>query len=380
MLKKLILAGLLVSASASAWAQSGQLGANQIWGNPSASAGPSKPSNVGSFLTQGTGLTISGTPKATIAITSTITAAGPSGSATQTPVITYNAQGQLTLVTLATIAPPFSAVTGSLACSQRPALTGFVTAAAGSCATSLGATVTIAQGGTGQTGNTAAFNALAPTPTRTGDIIYWGGSNWINLPGNNSGTQVLQETASGVPSWTALGTGTLTEQKNTAGAGLTTSGNCDNTTTNAGSPCSYALLLNSATLQASPGNPTGTASATGVMMGLGVSTCRITPVYSSRLLVRVDGQITAPANLVNLASQLKFGTGAGPANAASPTGTSIGSGVTVNLTSSQTASLPGLGGIITGLTPGTAVWLDILLSSSSGTAAISNITCHAMEF
>lgn len=37
----------------------------------------------------------------------------------------------------------------------------------------------------------------------------------------------------------ALPDGTVTEQKNTAGAGLSISGNCDNTSTNASSPCQY---------------------------------------------------------------------------------------------------------------------------------------------
>jgi len=42
-----------------------------------------------------------------------ITAGGPTGSATVTPVLTYNAAGQITAVTTVTIAPPFSAVTGT---------------------------------------------------------------------------------------------------------------------------------------------------------------------------------------------------------------------------------------------------------------------------
>jgi hypothetical protein len=72
-------------------------------------------------------------------------------------------------------------------------------------------TIAIAHGGTGQTSQQAALNALAPTPTRAGDIVYYNGSNWTNLAGNNSGTQVLQETSSGVPSWaSAGGTGTVT--------------------------------------------------------------------------------------------------------------------------------------------------------------------------
>ncbi|WP_036048708.1 hypothetical protein [Bradyrhizobium sp. Tv2a-2] len=38
-----------------------------------------------------------------------------------------------------------------------------------------------------------------------------------------------------------VSSGTVTEQKNTAGAGLVTSGNCDNTSTNASSPCQFAV-------------------------------------------------------------------------------------------------------------------------------------------
>src|ERR1700748_3490324 len=39
--------------------------------------------------------------------------------------------------------------------------------------------------------------------------------------------------------------GTVTEQKNTVGYGLTSSGNCDNTSSNAGSPCNAAVNLTS---------------------------------------------------------------------------------------------------------------------------------------
>lgn len=67
-------------------------------------------------------------------------------------------------------------------------------------------------------GDDAAFHTQAsllpnilPTPTRAGDIIYWNGSTWVTLAGNNSGTQFLQETSAGVPSWAtiAAATGTL---------------------------------------------------------------------------------------------------------------------------------------------------------------------------
>src|SRR5262249_26969581 len=44
---------------------------------------------------------------------------------------------------------------------------------------------------------------IAPTPVRAGDVIYWNGSAWVTLPGNNSGTNCFSENSSGVPSWAA---------------------------------------------------------------------------------------------------------------------------------------------------------------------------------
>ena len=47
----------------------------------------------------------------------------------------------------------------------------------------------------------AAAPLVFPTPTRSGDVVYWNGTSWLTLPGNNSGSQVLSENASGTPSW-----------------------------------------------------------------------------------------------------------------------------------------------------------------------------------
>lgn len=70
-----------------------------------------------------------------------------------------------------------------------------------------------------------------PSPTRAGDIIYWNGSTWVTLAGNNSGTQTLQENSSGVPSWASVaGTGTVTSVGIAADGGETTTGNCTVTT------------------------------------------------------------------------------------------------------------------------------------------------------
>lgn len=92
--------------------------------------------------------------------------------------------------------------------------------------------VGVTNGGTGAASAAAAFGNLAPTPTRAGDILYWNGSAWVTLAGNNSGTQFLQENASGVPSWaTVAGSGTVTSVAIAGAGGLTTSGTCTITST-----------------------------------------------------------------------------------------------------------------------------------------------------
>ena len=74
----------------------------------------------------------------------------------------------------------------------------------GSGTITLGGTLAIANGGTGQTTATAAFDALAPTTT-TGDIIYHNGTDNVRLGVGSTG-QVLT-VAAGVPSWAAGGGG-----------------------------------------------------------------------------------------------------------------------------------------------------------------------------
>ena len=69
----------------------------------------------------------------------------------------------------------------------------------------------IADGGTGQTAKTAAFDALAPTTTK-GDLIAFDGSDNVRLPVGTNG-QVLQSdsTATEGVSWTTLGAGKIVQ-------------------------------------------------------------------------------------------------------------------------------------------------------------------------
>lgn len=99
-------------------------------------------------ITSSGSITITGSPCATGACAFTtdlpaVVVGASVGSATVAPVLTFDNFGRVTNISSATIAPPFSAITGSLACSQTPALTGDITTAAGSCATSIAAGVIV---------------------------------------------------------------------------------------------------------------------------------------------------------------------------------------------------------------------------------------------
>lgn len=101
-----------------------------------------------------------------------ITAGGPTGSATVAPIITYNAAGQLTTVSSATITPAIGSVTG-LGTNVGAAL-GATLSAAG------GVSSTIASG-TSAMGTSAISSATcatvvttSATNTATTDVIWWG--------------------------------------------------------------------------------------------------------------------------------------------------------------------------------------------------------------
>ena len=103
-------------------------------------------SGAGAY-TAGTGLTLTGTQ---FSISNTAVTAGAYGSASSVPTYTVNAQGQLTLASNTAIAINGNQITSG--------------------------TVAIANGGTGQTTASTAFNALSPITT-TGDLIIGTGVN-----------------------------------------------------------------------------------------------------------------------------------------------------------------------------------------------------------
>jgi len=130
-----------------------------------------------------------------------------------------------------------------------------------------------------------------------------------------------------------------------------------------------------------PANPTGTTSATQVMMGLG-STIKITPTKTGIVRYTLSGDMVNNTNTERVDVQLAYGSGTAPSNGAAATGTAIGSTLKTNsLTGMLTNGIPFCQEvIITGLGTGTAYWFDARVNKGvNGTASILNLTATLQE-
>lgn len=114
--------------------------------------------------------------------------------------------------TVAAVTSGGVAVTGTLSA------TGNITQN-GNAVLNAGTAVTVAQGGTGQTTASAAFNALNPMTT-TGDIIYEASATTAARLGIGTEGQVLS-VASGIPAWATVSSTPTTAQVLSATAGAT---------------------------------------------------------------------------------------------------------------------------------------------------------------
>lgn len=156
-----------------------------------------------------------------------------------------------------------------------------------------------------------------------------------------------------------------------AGAGISITGTTSPT---------IALAFNTSVLVGAPANPTGSSSASAVMMGLGVTTCRFTPALSSRAVLTIDGAIVNNTVGQNSIVNIRYGTGAGPANGVAATGTLASGGAPLYGNGSATYQ-PGFSKtvIVTGLTPGVTIWFDLQIVVSGGTSTFNGLTCTARE-
>ena len=122
--------------------------------------------------------------------------------------------------------------------------------------------------------------------------------------------------------------------------------------------------------------PTGTTSTAGVMMGL---TGAITPAHSGNVLLIVSGTLTNGTTSDGASLQIRYGTGTAPTNGAALTGTAVGNNIADN--NPVTNKIPfSVQAVVTGLTVGTAYWVDVGLAAiTGGTASIATVSVSALE-
>lgn len=126
---------------------------------------------------------------------------------------------------------------------------------------------------------------------------------------------------------------------------------------------------------ATPADPTGTASTTFLMMGIGVSVAFTPAAGSTRAIVLLAGQIANTNNNGITNVQMYYGTGTPPANGAAVTGTAVGGSVSFVATSGGGAYTPFSESVLLlSLTPGTAYWVDLALASpGAGTGSVRSL-------
>ena len=341
--------------------------------------------SVAASYTAGTGLTLAGNQ---FSITNTGVSAGAYGSASKTLTATVNAQGQLTVLAASDIAITNTQVSGlgtmSTQAASSVAITGGTingTTIGGTTAAAVTAT-TFTGAGTGLTGTAtslsiggnAATATLATTATNiaggaAGSVPYQTASGATSLLAAGTDGYVLK-LASGLPTWAASSSGTVTSVAQSftgglisvSGSPITTSGTLALTVagTSGGIPyfssastwaTSAALAANALVVGGGAGvAPSTITTGTGVVTALGVNT------GSSGAVVVNGGALGTPSsgtvtNLTGTASININGTVGGTTPAA---------GSFTTLTVSSTVSANGSVG-----TDG-----QVLTSKGVGTAAI----------
>ena len=137
------------------------------------------------------------------------------------------------------------------------------------------------------------------------------------------------------------------------------------------------LSTKSNTLTATPVDPTGTTSTTGVMMGLGQ---RLTLANTTRMFITINGQMSNNTLNDGATIQLRYGATATPAYGDALTGTQVGASQTFTALIAAQRNGFTITGIVTGLAVGTSYWIDAGLAAvTGGTATITGVTITAHE-
>lgn len=159
-----------------------------------------------------------------------------------------------------------------------------------------------------------------------------------------------------------------------------TGGNHLNYTSGSGLSCGTSAVVY-ASNSAQPADPTGTTSASLVMMGLGraASAMVITPLVSGKVKIDLNVGYTINASGIPVTVEVAYGTGSAPAYNDGFTGTLCGKPQSINIPTGNAIVVP-LDCFPLVLTPNTQYWFDVAVQSNgTATVALSNIQFGAEE-
>jgi hypothetical protein len=105
----------------------------------------------------------------------------------------------------------------------------------------------------------------------------------------------------------------------------------------------------------------------------------ITPAYTGTIVI--SGAIASGTTGDGAKVQASYGTGGAPSNAATITGTQCGGRPIYTAAAAGSDKVPfSVNCVVTGLTVGTAYWIDATLAAvTGGTASIANVSVSAYE-
>lgn len=262
----------------------------------------------------------------------------------------------------------FDVVFGAFGAAAMPAYTGDVTSSVGTTVNTIAANAVTNAKAAQMAAFTLKGNSTGSTANATDILIS--GLTAKATPATSDLILISDEAASHALKKATLATSAVTSIAGnrgdfTLGAGLNNSSNV------------IKFGFNGATADGNPADPTGTTSAVGVMMGLGLLTGgSITPAFSTRVKVDVCGTSSNTGTGVNQI-RLLTGTGTAPSNGAALTGSTL---ATVSSNTAAAGSAPFCISAIATVTVGVASWFDLSIAAASGTGTVKSVHISAFEF
>ena len=107
----------------------------------------------------------------------------------------------------------------------------------------------------------------------------------------------------------------------------------------------------------------------------------LTPRVTGRVKIVINGYMSESVAARGVTAQIRYGTGTAPVNGAALTGTTAGGDIKMFQTSAAELFPFSCNAIVSGLTLGTAIWIDLAVArvGASGTGSVLNISITAFE-